>query len=294
VKRVVLVAGCLLAFVLPLRAETADQKKASVAYVVKLQNKDGGFRPSADVEKSSLRATSSALRAIKYFGGEVPNREACIKFVESCFDRDSGGFADAPGGKPDVAVTAVGFMAVVELKMDVEKYMGPVFKYLDENAKSFEELRIAAAGFEPTTRKPPRAGEWIQQVKKMANADGTFGKGDGQARDTGGAVVLLLRLGYKLSETERDKVISTFDAGQRADGGFGKADVKGSDLETTYRVLRCFHMLQLRPKSAEGVLKFVASCRNPDGGYGVEPGKPSSVSATYFAAIVTKWVAEAK
>jgi len=38
--------------------------------------------------------------------------------------------------------------------------------------------------------------------------------------------------------------------------------------------------------------KFIAQCQNKDGGYGVAPGKPSSVSGTYFAAIIGKWLEE--
>src|SRR5207244_4356911 len=109
-------------------------------------------------------------------------------------------------------------------------------KYLDENAKSFEEIRIAAAGFEALNRKPSHADAWTEQVKKTANPDGTFGKGDGQARDTGGAVVVRLRLGTKLSKEQTETVIKALDGGQRPDGGFGKGDVKESDLESTYRI----------------------------------------------------------
>src|SRR4051812_467974 len=95
-------------------AWTADANNSATAYVRKLQNKDGGFAPTAGKElPSSLRATSAALRALKYFGGAAPDKQAAANFVKSCFDKSTGGFADKPGGKPDVALTAVGLMAVV-------------------------------------------------------------------------------------------------------------------------------------------------------------------------------------
>jgi hypothetical protein len=79
--------------------------------------------------------------------------------------------------------------------------------------------------------------------------------------------------------------------GQRQNGGWGKDDSEiASDLETTYRVMRCFVMLKARPANVEGVRSFVAKCRNEDGGYGVAPAQPSSVSGTYFAAIITHWL----
>jgi hypothetical protein len=49
-------------------------------------------------------------------------------------------------------------------------------------------------------------------------------------------------------------------------------------------------MLKAKPGNVEGVRSFVAKCRNADGGYAVAPGQPSSVNATYFAAIITHWL----
>ena len=56
--------------------------------------------------------------------------------------------------------------------------------------------------------------------------------------------------------------------------------------------MRCFVMLKARPDRVEDVRAFVAKCRNDDGGYGIAPGQPSSVSSTYFASIITHWLKE--
>jgi hypothetical protein len=294
VKRFCVVAVVLLVSPALVQAQSAEEKKATVAWVQKLQQGDGGFLPgppnplSGRRDFTTLGATSSSLRALKYFGGEPRDRDACVKYVENAFDKKTGGFIGVqPGLKPDANSTAVGLMAVVELKMPVEKYADAGAKYLGENAKSFEEIRIAAAGLEAVGKRPSQADAWLEQLAKMRNADGTYGKGDGVARDTGGAVVAVLRLGGKVEH--RDKVIEALKAGQREDGGFGKADAKGSDLETTYRVMRAFHMLKEQP-DVEKVRKFVAKCRNADGGYGVAPGQPSAVPATYFASIILHWL----
>jgi hypothetical protein len=296
VKRFAVVALVLLVSAALVHAQSAEEKKATVAWLQKLQPGDGGFLPGATNPLGgsrilpSLGATTSALRALKYLGGEPRDRDACVKYVEKAFDTRSGGFIGVqPGLKPDVNSTAVGLMAVVELKMPVEKYADPAVKYLGENAKTFEEIRIAAAGLEAVGKRPPQADAWLEQLAKMRNPDGTYGKDDGMARDTGGAVAAVLRLGGKVEH--KDKVLEALKAGQRDDGGYGKADVKGSDLETTYRVMRAFHMLKDRP-DAEKVRKFVARCRNEDGGYGVRPGQPSTVSGTYFASIIGHWLAE--
>jgi hypothetical protein len=126
-------------------------------------------------------------------------------------------------------------------------------------------------------------------VAEMRNKDGTYGKGDGTARATASAAVTVLRLGAKVEQ--QDSVLKALRDGQRKDGGFGKEDAAGSDLETTYRVMRCFHMLKEQP-NAEACRAFLAKCRNADGGYGVAPGQPSSVAGTYYAGSVLHWLAE--
>lgn len=269
--------------------------KQTITFVQKLQADSGGFRshdPKEDAIKiaPTLRATSSALRALRYFGGDVPKKEACVKFVDSCYDPKTGGFANTPDGKPGVFETAVGLMAAVELRMPTDKYAGGASKYLSENAKSFEEIRIAAAGFEAIKKTPPKADQWQRDVlKPLGNGDGTYGKGLSKARDTASGVVTGMRLGGSGGAL----CLKILDDGQRQNGGWGKADSEiASDLETTYRVMRCYAMLKSMPGNVEGVRSFVAKCRNADGGYGVAPGQPSDVSGTYFASIILHWLKE--
>ncbi len=98
-KRVVFVGLGLLVLVLPAQAQSDAQKKATVAYLQKLQSADGGFRVNAAAKESDLPATTAAFRALKYFGATPKDRSACIAFVRKCFDKDGGGFAPRPGGK---------------------------------------------------------------------------------------------------------------------------------------------------------------------------------------------------
>jgi hypothetical protein len=110
------------------------------------------------------------------------------------------------------------------------------------------------------------------------------------ARDTGGAVCAVLRLGGKVEKT--DDVLRVLNEGQRPDGGFGKAGAEGSDLESSYRIARAFHMLKTKPRGAGRLREFIARCRNEDGGYGVAPGHPSHVNGCYYAAIISLWLDE--
>jgi prenyltransferase beta subunit len=268
--------------------------KDTIIYLHNLEDPGGGFWPIRPIDakpptQPSLRATSAAARALHYFGGELKNKKACISFVGNCFDPETGGFRDTTGAEPDLFSTAVGVMAVVELKMPTEKYAQPAIKYLSEHAKSFEDIRIVAAALESLGKSSPRNQEWLKDIRNSKNADGTYGKGVGKARATGGAVAAILRLGGKVDD--RDRVLAALRQGQRKSGGFGKEDAgDASDLETTYRVMRTFMMLKARPDDVAGLEAFIAKCRNSDGGYGVAPGQPSSVSGTYYAASIRHWL----
>jgi prenyltransferase beta subunit len=271
---------------------TAEEraKIVTVRVVRSWQAKDGGFPDKPSETPSSLRNTTAALRILKYFGGVLRDRAACVDFVGKCYDRQSGGFGDHPGGQPDVATTAVGIMAVAELKMPVKEYREGVLGYLGKHVKTFEDIRIAAAGVEALGEKPPEAQRWLEQIARLRHADGTYGEEDGVARDTGSAVVAVLRLGGKVEQ--RENVVSALKMGQRADGGFGQKGTASSDLGTTYRVMRAFAMLKEKP-DVERCRAFIGRCRNRDGLYGLAPGKASSIGTTYNAAIILHWLADA-
>jgi hypothetical protein len=276
----------------PLSAGEQPGVKQTIAFVQKLQDPGGGFLSQPPTPNRrvlpTLRSTSAGVRALHYLGGEVPNKQAAIDFVASCYDAKTGGFSDTPTGKTDVALTAIGMMAVAELKIPPITYVRAM-AYLSDNAKTFEDIRIAAAGLETVKGKLVKNDEWITEIRKLQNADGTFGKDLDQPRATGGSVVTLLRLGAK--PTDADRVLKVLKDSQRQNGGYGKDDSEiASDLETTYRVMRCFMMLKARPNNVEGVRSFVAKCRNEDGGYGVAPGQPSTVNGVYFASIITHWL----
>jgi prenyltransferase beta subunit len=290
VKRALIAGLCLLVSALPLRGQSASQKKATIAYLQKLQTEEGGFRSDARAKKADLPATTAAFRALKYLGGEPRDKTACVAFVKRCFNKEDSGFGPFPGAAANYRSTAVGIMGVVDLKIDPEPYADAVVKYLDEHSKTFEEIRLTAASFESLGKRPPHAKAWLEQIAKLRHADGTYGKGDGMARDTGGAAVAVQRLGGKIEHPEN--VLKAMNAGQRRDGGFGKPGVEGSDLETTYRVTRAFHVLKKKPEGAERLRAFVARCRNDDGGYGVAPGQPSSAGGTYYASTVLHWLDE--
>jgi hypothetical protein len=291
--KLVFASFAFLAIGLTVRGGDVPGTAQSIEFVQKLQTPGGGFlamAPAPNIRLApTLRATSTAARALHYLGGKIPNPEAAKKFIASCHDAASGGFADMPGGKAEVAPTAIGILAVRDLGMKAEPYEDGVVKFLNENAKSFEDIRIAAAAFEGMKRQAPKRDVWLAEIAKLRKADGTFGAGAAQTRETGSAVAIYLRLGENLDQ--RDNVLKALRDGQRPNGGFGKgATETDADLETAYRVMRSFMMMKEKPARVEALRTYVAKCRNEDGGYAIAPGEMSTVSGTYFATIIRKWL----
>lgn len=272
------------------------EKQATLTFIASLRDPETGAfavnppKPGAK-PTPSLRACNGAIRAIHYLGGKLDHPEKIAAFVLKCYDPATGAFAE-PGGKPDGGVTAVGVMAAVELGIPEAKFPKAV-EYLHRTAKTFEEVRIGAAALESLNKRPDWLGEWFKIADAQLGPDGTAGTGDGVARDTGSVIAMKLRLGIPRRQlANADKLDDVLQAGQRADGGYGEAGAAGSDLGSTYRVMRAFVLLKERPKDRPGMRAFVAKCRNADGGYGVQPGQPSSMSGVYYAAIIGKWLDE--
>lgn len=263
------------------------------------QAPDGGFYLAPQDPKSetkpvpSLRATNAAVRAWKFFrygenlGSKLPNKDKHAAFVLKCYDPKTGAFAE-PGGKPDVVTTSIGVMAAAELGIPHEKY-AKAMDYLKENAKTFEEVRIAAAAVEAWGVKdcPFKLDEW---VKVATDFTAQPHPKEDPARVAGSATALFLRLGYKLPQ-DLSLASLTLRDGQRKDGGWGKVAGE-SDIETTYRVMRSLMLLRVKPKDTKKLREFLESRRNKDGGYATTPGGKSSMSGVYYCSIITKWLNE--
>lgn len=276
--------------------EAVKAKLATAKWVTALQDPAGGFYaaprdPKSDaVPQPSLRATSAAVRTLKYLGAEIPNKEKHAAFVLKSFDPMTGSFSE-PGGKPDVTITSVGVMAAVELGIPKEKFAKSM-DYLKETPKTFEDYRIAAAGVEAWGIKdcPFKLPEWHDTGIKTLSVKLPPIR-DGGARLIGSVTAFTIRLGQERpTDSKPEAIARLLDVGLLPDGGWGKEGEKAADIETTYRVMRAFVMLKEKPTEATAVRKFIQSHRNADGGYGLKPGEKSSVGATYYATIITKWL----
>jgi hypothetical protein len=292
-------------------SDTPERRAESVAYLQTLQTPDGGFiarRPPPGEKEplASLRITRTTLRAFRFLGGSPKDVATVREFVKNCYDPKSGGFSDRPGQPPDPVSTAVGLMALEVLEMPTEPYLDGATAFLGKNTKRFEDIRMAAAGLEAVGKMVPESREWLKVIDAARNPDGSYGKGAERARATALNVVAQLRLGAKPESVPT--VLEILREGQLDDGGFGseggggygrealgggQAAQSGSDLESCYRIMRAFSKLKAQPDRPDELRKFIARCRNADGGYGVRPGAPSTAQGTYYAAVVRNFLAEA-
>jgi hypothetical protein len=260
---------------------TTAEKQATLEYVERLRNEDEGFRAAAAAGPSTLSATNTALRSIKYLGGQkLPPVQ---RFLTGCTD-PSGGFVDMQGGAVDVRTTAMGLMVAAESKSRlVQDTAYTIREYFEKHAATIPDLYFATASLDAAGLKVKKAPEWVKAFEGTLNADGTYGKGP---MENAGVAISLLRLGAALKDPAA--VGRSLKAAQQADGGFSASGEK-SDLGTTYRMVRALYMLKEKP-DLELLRAFIAKCRNADGGYGVSPGQASTNSGTYNAAIVSFWL----
>ncbi|WZO95860.1 family 16 glycoside hydrolase [Isosphaeraceae bacterium EP7] len=263
------------------------QENPSARFLAALQNPDGGFAP-APGQASTLGSTSSAIRTLKFLGGSVPDIPKAIEFLKSCQDPATGAFAPKPGGKPDVATTAIALLVFADLKQPTKELADKAIAFFHENAKSFDDVRIAVAGLEAVKATSPDFPRWAEIVNEGRNADGTWGQAPTKGRITGERIVALLRMGQTPDEATTKAVVEAMRAGQNPDGGWSKDGGPVSDTGTTYRVMRGFYMLKQLP-NLDAVRAYVARHATADGAFAQAPGGVSDVGGTYTAAILTYW-----
>ncbi|MHB1561746.1 MAG: prenyltransferase/squalene oxidase repeat-containing protein, partial [Isosphaeraceae bacterium] len=267
-----------------LRAQTPAEMAQTAAFAASHQNEDGGFSDQAVGQPSTLGATNAGLRVLRHVGGSVPDILGCVKFVRSC-RVPGGGFSSRPGGKPDVITTAIGLLAASELKIDDPEMIRESVAYLGRNARTFEEVRMAAAGLEAIGVASPDGSRWYHQILAMRNPQGTFGTGAGISFATGGSAAAILRLGMPLEH--RPALVKAILAGQTPEGGFSK-DGGTPDLSSSYRIVRALYMMRERP-DLDKLLGFVARCRKSDGSYSATPDGKGSLGGTYLGTILIYW-----
>jgi prenyltransferase beta subunit len=266
------------------QAPTPQEKQATVAWLARLQDSSGAFTAAPNTAaKPSLPPTLTAVRALKYFGATPERSSQILQYLRTCWNEQEGAFAPTPGGKVDVRTTAVAIMGLYDLGAadQNQDMINRGLVYLGNQVKEYEDVRIAAAALEATKKPVPQLQKWREVLSSLPATNDPQ-----QARQIGGVAVARLRLGELLPN--QDAILKTLRAAQQKDGAWGKPG-EPSDLESSYRIMRAFFMLRAKPDAAQ-LRKFLASCRQADGGYAVAPGQPASVSGAYYAGVIFYWL----
>lgn len=90
---------------------------ASIQMIIKVQNKQGGWRYTPGANDSDISVTVLqvvALRAAKNGGLDVPQKtiDRAVAYIKTCYDKNSGGFFYQPGNGLRAAATAAGIYSL--------------------------------------------------------------------------------------------------------------------------------------------------------------------------------------
>jgi prenyltransferase beta subunit len=270
---------------------SAEKTAKTASFVLGLHGADGGYA-SQKGASPSLRATLSARRSLKLLGEKAPNPEKDMLFVASCVDAD-GGFADRPGTPSSTALALSGLLVATDFGMhkmlQYTQLIETNKKLILNNAKTFEEVRMAAAVYEALGVPSPRRNEWVRIIRATHSDVGGYGPPNSRLRDTGGAVAALLRLKEPLAKREKEYLQEFLLSGQGREGGFGMTDTAHPDLDCSYRIGRALWMLGATPDAAK-MRAFLESCRSPSGAYAPHPGEEPTLVDTYRALIISSWL----
>lgn len=255
-----------------------DGTAKTVAFLTALQNSDGGFSAKPG-ESSTLAATSTAIRALKYIDAKPKNTPAAIGYIKSCRDAKSGGFALTPGGRVDLSSTAMGIVALGALNLLDDEWMPRAIDYLVKQANKVENIRLALGCLGMIDKTLPQFPEWHQKLLATRNVDGTWGQGKNIVTETGELADRILTMNFDLEK--RYIVITVLKQSQNQDGGWAFSD-KPSSLYATYVVMRAFQRLKVSP-DLKRLREFIKARRKPDNTYSGSPKESGDLQSTYFA-----------
>ena len=184
-KSAVMALAALTTTGLQATGQTVADFTQTAAYAAAHQNADGGFAASPG-QPSTLGATNTGIRVLDYVGGSIPDVAACIAFVKSCKVPGSG-FAQTPGGKPDVVTTAIGLLGrrgAEDRRQGDDRRRHRLFRrqFRDRSRKSGCRSRASRR----SSAKSPDFPRWAEQIEAMRQPDGSFGAGSSKAFATGG------------------------------------------------------------------------------------------------------------
>lgn len=284
------------------RAQVPDDARLAgktFDFIIRCGRADGGYAPSpdpaypgeSDTKFSDLAAVTYAAILAKTMGWELPRKERSIAFIRS-HQRPDGHFVNL-AGKHDpasdlailynttqgvVGLRALGAEPEIDPLSSIERLLaGDAYRKLPWYTTSFFPLLCAALG-------KPFLGDWRDKLARHmeeSQAD------DGYLGDHVAATFHMAHFFRLLGErTPRaEAMVARVLRDQKPDGGW---NIKEPDWDVHACFDAVFILRQLggnEPKVKQAIARgaeWSLNCRNPDGGFGHFPGRPSDMDAVYF------------
>jgi geranylgeranyl transferase type-2 subunit beta len=284
------------------RAQVLDAARLALQtrdFIVRCGRDDGSYAPSpdpayageSDTKFSDLAAVTYAAVLARTMGWELPRPERSIAFLRS-HQRPDGRFVNH-SGKHDpasdlailynttqgvVGLRALGAAPAIDPIPRVEKLLaGDAYKKLPWYSTSFFPLLCAALG-------KPFPADWRDKLARHMDQSQA---GDGYLGDHVAATFHMAHFFRLLGEpTPRaEAMVARVLRDQKPDGGW---NIKEPDWDVHACFDAVFILRQLggnEPRVKQAIARgaeWSLSCRNPAGGFGHFPGRPSDMDAVYF------------
>ena len=229
-------------------------KQGILSYVNSYYNPDGGYGILGSYTESTFRAVS----IYSLLGTELPNKATTIQFLQSLQQDSDGGFVKSSTDSVSYVISTYRAVNALNLLGSQPLSVTNVISYLKQNQRS-------DGGF---------AGYFTDP-------------GTSDVSSTYRAVRALAILG----DTPNNPVsaISFLKNSQNSNGGFKRgindivAPANQSSMIYTYSAVRALSILNEHPNNASSLYDYIASVRNTDGGYGIQPLHTSDIAYTFVS-----------
>ena len=175
------------------RAESLpDSVSGSIAA---LHSEKGGYRSQAG-EPSSLAGTTKALRAYRYLGIELLDKEPQKEFLLSCFRADEAAFAEPGTKEPTILANAFALMMMAELELPEDVHAVSARDFLVEHVETHNEIYMALAGLQTMGLTKEIPADWILEMMEIAISKDPEVSLYQKAR----AIISCMRVGFNLPD----------------------------------------------------------------------------------------------
>lgn len=133
--------------------------------------------------------------------------------------------------------------------------------------------------------------EWLGYIASRRRSNGSYNNapahngGDGNILNTYWGVYVMSLLGSL--DTLKEETIRWIQACQMSNGGFTHQPKPtlgaNDDVAYTWAAIKSLKLLAAQPAQTQACIRYLLSLRNADGGFGKQPGLPSSPIATFYA-----------